>query len=120
MTGLDIAPGLITVARRRAADTDFVVGDLERLPFVDGAFDVVTAINSIPYAANARRAIGEVARVTAPGGEVVITVGAGPDQASCAAMIDPLAYRSQAPDREQVDLRRPDRRGSQWSKLDLS
>jgi Methyltransferase domain len=34
-----------------------VVEDLERMPFGDGAFDVVTAFNSVLYAADPRRAL---------------------------------------------------------------
>jgi ubiquinone/menaquinone biosynthesis C-methylase UbiE len=42
----------------------FVVGDVERLPFADGDFGLVTAFNSVLYAAAPRRALAEIARVT--------------------------------------------------------
>src|SRR4051812_4985719 len=42
-TGLDAAAGLIDHARTAHPDVRFVVGDLERLAFADGEFDVVTA-----------------------------------------------------------------------------
>ena len=64
--GLDAAPGLVEYARRRRPAASYVVGDLERMPFGDGAFDVVTAFNSVLYAADPRRALAEIARVTAP------------------------------------------------------
>ncbi len=66
VTGLDAAPGLVEYARRRRPTADYVVGDLQRMPFDDGAFDVVTAFNSALYAADPRRALAEIARVTAP------------------------------------------------------
>ena len=89
-SGLDAAPGLVEYARGRCPAAEFVVGDLEALPFPDEQFEMVTAVNSVPYAANPRRAIAELARVTAAGGRVVLTVGTGPESATCAAMIDPL------------------------------
>src|SRR6187551_1766429 len=43
VTGLDAAERLIAVARQRAieiaADVEFLVGDLQSLPFDDGSFD---------------------------------------------------------------------------------
>jgi ubiquinone/menaquinone biosynthesis C-methylase UbiE len=57
VTGLDAAPGLIEYARHRRPTADYVVGDLQRMPFDDGAFDVVTAFNSVLYAADPRRAL---------------------------------------------------------------
>jgi SAM-dependent methyltransferase len=86
-----VAPGLVEYARRRRPAAGYVVGDLERMPFGDGAFDVVTAFNSVLYAADPRRALAEIARVTAPSGRAVVTVGAGPEQAESAALINPLA-----------------------------
>lgn len=78
--GLDAAPGLVEYARRRRPAARYVVEDLERMPFGDGAFDVVTAFNSVLYAAGPRRALAEIARVTAPSGRAVVTVGAVPSR----------------------------------------
>jgi ubiquinone/menaquinone biosynthesis C-methylase UbiE len=104
VTGLDAAPGLVEYARRRRPTADYVVGDLQRMPFDDGAFDVVTAFNSALYAADPRRALAEIARVTAPSGRAVVTVGAGPEQAESAALINPLAPRNEVPDLSTLDL----------------
>ena len=102
--GLDAAPGLVEYARRRRPAAGYVVGDLERMPFGDGAFEVVTAFNSVLYAADPRRALAEIARVTTPSGRAVVTVGAGPEQAESAALINPLAPRDEVPDRSTLDL----------------
>ena len=74
------------------------------MPFPDGAFDVVTAFNSVLYAADPRRALAELARVTAAAGRALVTVGAGPEQAQSAALIHPLAPRDELPDRDALDL----------------
>ena len=102
--GLDAAQGLVEYARARRPAAEYVVGDLERLPFGDGAFDVVTAFNSVLYAADPRRALAEIARVTGPSGRAVVTVGAGPEQVESAALINPLAPRDEVPDRATFDL----------------
>jgi SAM-dependent methyltransferase len=104
VTGIDAAAGLVTYAGAACPAGRFVVGDLERLPFADGDFDLVTAFNSVLYAAAPRRALAELARVTAPGGRAVVTVGAGPEQGACAALIAPLARLDELPDRSTLDL----------------
>jgi SAM-dependent methyltransferase len=106
--GLDAAPGLVEYARRRRRAARYVVDDLEHMPFGDGAFDVVTAFNSVLYAADPRRALAEIARVTAPSGRAVVTVGAGPEQAESAALINALAPHDEVPDRGTLDLADPD------------
>lgn len=63
--GLDAAPGLVEYARRRRPAAHYVVEDLERMPFGDDAFDIVTALNSVLYAADPLRALAEIERVTA-------------------------------------------------------
>ncbi|WP_158564064.1 class I SAM-dependent methyltransferase [Jiangella anatolica] len=104
VTGLDAASGLIEYARGRRPEATYVVGELQRMPFDDDAFDVVTAFNSVVYAADPRRAIAEIARLTAPSGRAVLTVGAGPEQAESAALINPLARRGDVPDSSTLDL----------------
>jgi SAM-dependent methyltransferase len=102
--GLDAAPGLVEYARRRRPVARYVVEDLEHIPFSDGGFGVVTAFNSVLYAADPRHALAEIARVTAPAGTAVVTVGAGPEQAESAALINPLAQPDEVPDRSTLDL----------------
>jgi SAM-dependent methyltransferase len=104
VTGLDAAAGLVRYASAERPAARFVVGDLERLPFADGEFGLVTAFNSVLYAAAPRRALAELARVTSPSGRTVITVGAGPEQGACAALIGPLARAVGLPDRSTLDL----------------
>lgn len=71
VTGLDAAEGMITLSQARVPSGDFQVGDLEDLPFADHTFDAVIAANSVQYSQDRVRALGEFARVVAPGGRVV-------------------------------------------------
>src|SRR5206468_697937 len=50
----------------------FEVGDGSRLAFADGAFELVTLANMIPF-------FDELARVTAPGGAVAFSFSKGPE-----------------------------------------
>jgi SAM-dependent methyltransferase len=52
VTGIDAAPAFIEIARERVMDGDFLVGDMEELPFAGASFDVVTGFNSFQHAAN--------------------------------------------------------------------
>ena len=70
VTGVDVAPKMIEVARTNVPGVRFEVADAERLPFDGGAFDLVTLGNMIPF-------FDELARVTAPGGHVVLSFSAG-------------------------------------------
>jgi SAM-dependent methyltransferase len=67
-----------------------VVGDIGALPFADREFDAVVALNSLLYASDPPQALTELARVTAPSGRVVLTWGYGPEQATCAQLLDAL------------------------------
>jgi SAM-dependent methyltransferase len=49
---------------------------LEDLPFEDGRFDVIVATDVIEHLDDDRRALAELARVSAPGGRLVVTVPA--------------------------------------------
>jgi SAM-dependent methyltransferase len=51
-----------------------VRADLTALPFDDGAFDVVIASEVLEHITDDARAIGEIARVVRPGGQVAVTV----------------------------------------------
>jgi SAM-dependent methyltransferase len=89
--GLDIAPALVGYARRRVPGAvEFVVGDIGALPFADREFDAVVALNSLLYASDPPQALAELARVTALSGSVVLSWGCGPEQATCAELLDAL------------------------------
>jgi SAM-dependent methyltransferase len=74
VTGLDLTPKLLDVARERAAaeglEIKFMEGDAEDLPFDNGSFDRVTSVFGVMFAP--RHAVGaaELVRVAAPGGTI--------------------------------------------------
>lgn len=76
VTGIDIAPNLVAQARERAAREGlhirFDEGDVERMPYEDGAFDVVTSFFGAMFAPRPWLAAGEMLRVTRPGGRILM------------------------------------------------
>lgn len=70
--GIDPAPAMIELARTRVPAADLRLGDAESLPWPDGSFDVVTAVNALQFADDPTAALADMARVTAPGGLVAV------------------------------------------------
>jgi SAM-dependent methyltransferase len=77
--GVDAAPGLLEVARRRNPQNNFMEEDLEALPFADDSFHVVTGFNSFQYAGSFENALIEAKRVLKPGGRLVIGIWDKPE-----------------------------------------
>ena len=73
-SGVDLAPEAIAFCRRTHPQAaGFEVGDAEHLPFADGAFEVVTNIESSHTYPNLRAFYAEVRRVLMGGGEFLYT-----------------------------------------------
>ena len=77
VTGLDLTPELLEVARRRAQgegfdDIEWKAGDAEALPLPDASFDAVLSSCGLMFAPDHARVAAEVGRVTKPGGRVAI------------------------------------------------
>jgi len=75
--GIDLSPGMIDEARRKvpselAGRVGFEVGDASALGSPDAAFDLAVLSNMIPF-------FGELARVVAPGGTLVLSFSKGAD-----------------------------------------
>jgi SAM-dependent methyltransferase len=84
--GLDISAPLVAVARRRVPDADLREGGLDELPFPDGTFDVVLAVNALQFAADPAAALAEVRRVLRPGGRLAIGQFAAPEKCESTAL----------------------------------
>lgn len=63
VSGIDAAAGMLAAARERVPGADLRLGEIERLPWDDGAFDVVTAFNALQFAADIPGTVAELARV---------------------------------------------------------
>jgi SAM-dependent methyltransferase len=71
--GVDLSGGLLALARRKFPGAPLARGDLESLPYRDGAFDVVVCCGStLSFVDAPERALGELARVLAPGGALLV------------------------------------------------
>jgi demethylmenaquinone methyltransferase/2-methoxy-6-polyprenyl-1,4-benzoquinol methylase len=73
--GVDLAERMIAEARRKtppelADRVRFAVADAARLPYEDGAFDLITLLNVVPF-------FDELARVARRGGTVVVSFSLG-------------------------------------------
>src|SRR5437879_8412775 len=78
VTGVDISPGMLEVAARRAAKAGVgaryqrLIASVETLPFADGTFDVATAGFVIRNVGDVPKGLREMRRVLRPGGRAVI------------------------------------------------
>ena len=68
----DFSLGMLRVGHRRRPDLAFVAGDATRLPFADGSFDAVTISFGLRNVVDVDGALGEMLRVTRPGGRLVV------------------------------------------------
>ena len=88
--GLDASPSLLAIAQERLPSAEFLLGDLEALPYPDDSFDLVTGFNSFQYAGNPGVALGEAKRVARPGGQVLIMTWDEPEGMEAASLIRAL------------------------------
>jgi ubiquinone/menaquinone biosynthesis C-methylase UbiE len=77
-TGIDLASSAIALAEANFSQQqlhgEFVVGNGERMPFPDHAFDVVYAHGVVQYTADPPRLVDECRRVLKPGGVAIFQV----------------------------------------------
>lgn len=75
VTGLDLTTAMLRIARQRARDSGaramWLAGDMTRLPFAPGSFDVVTTSYGLRNVPRLDAALDEIARVLTPGGLLV-------------------------------------------------
>jgi len=89
LTLLDTSEAMLASAKARLAEdyqTRCVTGDVAHMPFDDGAFPSVSAMQMLYHTQNPRAALTEIARVLAPGGRVFMTSIADDDLAALNAL----------------------------------
>lgn len=76
VTGIELSPAMLAIARRRAVDlgleVDLHEGDAEDLPFGDASFDSVVCALSLCTIPDPAAALGEMRRVLRPGGRLLL------------------------------------------------
>lgn len=86
VTGVDVEPALLARARDRApANATFVEADATALPFEDASFDLAGTMRTLHHVTRPELVVAELARVTRPGGTVLVVdqlAPADPDQAA--------------------------------------
>ena len=88
VVGLDPVPELLELARARSLpNTEFVEGDGTALPFSDGAFDLAGTHRTLHHVARPDRVVAELARVTRPGGRVLVVDQLAPNDPAAAAVL---------------------------------
>lgn len=73
VVGVDIAHGMVALARNLHPDVEFRQGDAYHLPFPDGSTDAVLGNFMILHLGHPERGIAECVRVVAPGGAVALS-----------------------------------------------
>jgi SAM-dependent methyltransferase len=95
--GIDAAPGLLEVARRRNPKNNFMEEDLEAMPFADDSFHFVVGFNSFQYAGSFGKALAEAARVLKPGGRLVIAIWDKPEMSDGTQVLKEIGKLLPAP-----------------------
>jgi demethylmenaquinone methyltransferase / 2-methoxy-6-polyprenyl-1,4-benzoquinol methylase len=72
VVGVDISQGMLRAGKRVRPDVTLLAGDALALPFADATFDAVTISFGLRNVNDTAAALAEMARVTKPGGRVVI------------------------------------------------
>ncbi|MFI8688363.1 class I SAM-dependent methyltransferase [Rossellomorea sp. NPDC077527] len=73
VTGMDFSTNMVEIARKQERENlSFTQGDLRSLPFQDGQFDSVMAINSVEWTENPLHTLNEIERVVSEDGYICI------------------------------------------------
>lgn len=111
VTGIDITPELVAIARERVPEAEFITGGMDELPFPSDAFDAAVGFNAFQFADDPARAVREAARVTKPGGLIAATTFAEPERNESTALhlaLEPLRRtKPGAPDHLPYGLSNP-------------
>lgn len=75
VVGVDISESAVQEARQQyaAANLQFEVASLDKLPFADGSFHLGVCFEVIEHLSNYRDLLSEARRVLAPGGQLIIS-----------------------------------------------
>jgi ubiquinone/menaquinone biosynthesis C-methylase UbiE len=107
VVGIDRAEDMVAGARSRFADAvaegrlELHAGDVARLPLADGAVDRVLTVNTVYFWPDLGAALGEVRRVLAPDGRIVVAIR----DMAVMQRLDPAVFTLRSPDEVAAALR---------------
>ena len=81
VVGVDVAPEMVSLARRLRPEIEFQQADAEQLPFADGSFDAVLGNFLIPHVGRPEQVALELARVLRPAGKLALSTWDIPERA---------------------------------------
>ncbi len=93
VTGLDINPEMLAVARRKFPQMVFQQGDAHELPFADHSFDAVVSQFGFMFFENQVKALQNMVRVLKPGGHLAVAVCDALDHSPGYAVLSELLHR---------------------------
>jgi ubiquinone/menaquinone biosynthesis C-methylase UbiE len=104
VVGVDLAPGMIELARASIPGARFEVMDIERLEFADGSFDAAVCGHGLQFAPDLAAALNEARRVLRPDGRLAASVPVEETNDSVWTVLETVIDRwlppaQQAPDR---------------------
>lgn len=73
VTALDLAPGMLAVARRQQAADHYLLGDIEQMPLPSAAMDICFSSLVVQWCSSLPAALAELYRVTRPGGLILFS-----------------------------------------------
>lgn len=93
--GLDLTPAMRQPFEQTAAELGlhnvrFQVGDVERLPFCDGSFDIVSSRRAPHHFPDIRAALREMVRILRPGGRLGIADMSAPEEEAADRLFNDL------------------------------
>lgn len=94
MSGADISPGMLAVARSHLPEVELTVADAAALPYGPASFDLVTCVAALHLIGDVAAMAGECARVLRPGGRLVTATFLASD---------PAAHGGPSPARDRFD-----------------
>lgn len=74
VTGLDLNPGMLSVARRHSDRIAWIQGDAAALPFGEAAFDAVLCQFALMFFPDRAAVLSQMLRVLKPGGRLAVAV----------------------------------------------
>ena len=101
--GVDVAQGMLELARTDVPEAAFVRGDLEHLPLVDASCDAAFCGHGFQFVSDLFQALGEARRVLRSDGRLAASVPARRLVADVEDLVEPIANRWLNPRPTPVD-----------------